>query len=148
MKFFYFIILIFALLISCKQKIKTKIDSAQERTIITKQQNNNLDCIVYSDSINIKKLIQFIKNELSTKSIEDFEKLYDLKKVYEKDKIGILNSKPELYFEKTDDSKCLNSTVYFNYNFSKEGNWKGEHQTIMKLEKLNGNFIIKYINHL
>lgn len=148
MRDFHFIILIFALLISCKQKIKTKIDSVQERTITIKQQNNNLDCIVYSDSINIKKLIQVVRKELSIKSIEDFEKLYDLKKVHEKDKIGILNSKPELYFEKIDNSKCLNSTIYFNYNFSKDDNWKGEHQTIMKLEKLNGNFLIKYINHL
>jgi len=148
------LILIFLLIsiFSCKEKKKSNIGEKEKGQIVHSSNSQNFkDCITVKDTINIKNVIKSLKNDLKKLTEKDLKLKYKLDlEIFSKDKIAIIKAEEELYFEKVKDD-CLNLTVYFNYNFSKDNgdnSWKGEHQTIMKIEKVNKELIIKSIMHL
>ncbi len=91
---------------SCKKTRNTKQDSTIQNSYQKKEVNNDnidtkKDCVIYSDSIKIKKFISIVKIDLFQMDIINFGKKYNLKRnIHKKDKITLLNAKPELYFEK------------------------------------------------
>ena len=144
-------------ILSCKENKKfdslsEKDDKYENRVTVELTKSQNLkDCITFKDTINIKNVIKSFKKDLQKMTEKDLKLKYKLEKeIFPKDKIAIVKTEEELYFEEAKND-CLNLTVYFNYNFSKDkgdNSWKGEHQTIMKIVKFNNEIIIKSIIHL
>ena len=150
------LIILIVFITSCKQSVNKsnkQNDINQKSTKTNKSNVNNINkknsCIVYQDSTVIKEFVVKIKDDLVKLSKKEFIMKYDLsKELHEKDKITLLNSEPEISFE--EENNCLICILYFNYNFLESQSldrWKGEHQTIMKMEKRNGVFKIESIEH-